>query len=259
MAEALPDYPDSDFSDEDQSPLDSLFNKAADHLRKVTNKLNNGQLLELYGLFKQGTEGQCNTPKPGWLDGKGRRKWEAWKNLKDMPSEEAKEKYIALLKKYDPDWSGTPQKTNIDTKETWVAVSSMRYSPEPDLVHNELSLLDAAREDCGERVKELLIKKPELKYEKDEDGLTALHWAADRNAINALSAALSGGCPIDAVDECGQTALHYAVSCGHVESTKILTKAGATLLEDDEGNTPLDLATDTEIKKMLEEIGRAHV
>ncbi|KAA5771183.1 ankyrin repeat domain-containing protein, partial [Pseudomonas aeruginosa] len=104
-------------------------------------------------------------------------------------------------------------------------------------------MLDAAREDCGERVKELLIKKPELKYEKDEDGLTALHWAADRNAINALSAALSGGRPIDAVDECGQTALHYAVSCGHVESTKILTKAGATLLEDEEGNTPLDLAT----------------
>ncbi|XP_053614551.1 acyl-CoA-binding domain-containing protein 6 [Plodia interpunctella] len=251
MAEALPVYPDSDFSDEDQSPLDISFNKAADHVRKITNQLNNNQLLELYGLFKQGTEGKCNVPKPGWLDSRGRRKWEAWKSLGDLPSDEAKERYIALIQKFDSEFSHTPD-DSPGSKEAWVAVSSLRYSPEPDLVTNELSLLEAARENCAERVNELLELNPELRHEKDDDGLTALHWAADRDATEALSAAIKGGCPLDAADECGQTALHYAASCGHVDSTRILIDAGASLLKDDEDCTPVDLATDDDIKKILE-------
>ncbi|KPJ09495.1 Acyl-CoA-binding domain-containing protein 6 [Papilio machaon] len=251
MAEALPEYPDSDFSDEDLSPLDISFNNATDHVRKITSKLNNGQLLELYGLFKQSTEGNCNTPKPGWLDGRGRKKWEAWKALQDMPSEDAKEKYVALVEKYDPEWfDGNIEKKG--DKEAWVAVSSLRYSPEPELVHNELSILEAAREDLGDRVQELLTKYPELKTEKDEEGLSALHWAADRDAVSALTAAIEGGCDINDMDDSGQTALHYAASCGHISSTKLLIKYGAAMLKDEEGNTPLDLAADDEIRNILE-------
>ncbi|KAM3959447.1 acyl-CoA-binding domain-containing protein 6-like [Aphomia sociella] len=249
MAEALPEYPDSDFSDDDQSPLDLCFNQAADHVRKLTSKLDNNQLLELYGLFKQGTEGKCNTPRPGWLDGRGRRKWDAWNSLGDMPNKDAKEMYIQLVQKFDPEWS---DERNTGLKEQWVAVSTFRRSPEPELVHNELSLLDAAREDCGERVAELLRQNPKLRDEKDDDGLTALHWAADRDATKSLAAAIEGGCLIDAVDECGQTALHYAASCGHINSTKILVNAGASLLKDDEDCTPIDLAADDEIREILE-------
>lgn len=253
MAEALPEYPDSDFSDDDdQSPLDVAFNAAADHLRKITNKLNNNQLLELYGLFKQGTEGKCNTPKPGWLDGRGRRKWEAWRSLGDMPNEEAKRKYVELVQKFDPDWSEGSVSKQTGPKEAWVAVSSLRYSPEPELIQNEMSLLEAAREDCGDRITELLSQNPELKHERDDDGLTALHWAADRDATDALNAAIKGGCPINAVDESGQTPLHYAASCGHVKSTKILLDAGAALLKDEDDCTPLDVAADNDIRKILE-------
>lgn len=251
MAEALPEYPDSDFSDDDSSPLDISFNKAADHIRKITSKLDSNRLLELYGLFKQGTEGNCNTPKPGWFDAKGRKKWEAWRNVSDMTIDEAKQKYVELVQKYDPDWSN-PSAEQSGTKETWVAVSSLRHSPEPELHHNELSLIDAAREDCYERVTELLTLNPELKDQKDEDGLTALHWAADRDATMSLKAALKGGCFVDATDETGQTALHYAVSCAHIESTKILMTAGASLLKDENGITPLDLADNDEIRNILE-------
>ncbi|CAH2041997.1 unnamed protein product, partial [Iphiclides podalirius] len=251
MAVALPEYPDSDFSEEELSPLDVSFNKASDHVRKITSKLSNGQLLELYGLFKQSTEGQCNTPKPSWLDGRGRKKWDAWKSLDDMPSNEAKEKYVALVQKYDPE-CGVSIQSKDNAKEAWVAVSSLRYSPEPELVHQELSILEAAREDLGERVTELLTQFSELKFERDEDGLTALHWAADRDAVSALEAALKGGCDINAVDNSGQTALHYAASCGHVNSTKLLIKNGAKLVNDEENCTPLDLASDDEIRKILE-------
>lgn len=249
MAVKAPEYPDSDFSDEDLSPLDVSFNKAAEHLRTITSKLDNNQLLELYGLFKQATEGKCDTPKPSWFDGRGRKKWEAWKALEDLPQEESKRQYIALIEKFDPDSEVSELK---GPKESWVAVSSLRYSPEPELDCNELPLLGAAREDFAARVTELLTKNPELKHERDEDGLTALHWAADRDATHALAAAIKGGCPVDAVDDSGQTALHYAASCGHSKSTKILVDAGAALIKDEEENTPLDLATDEEVIKILE-------
>lgn len=245
---ALPEYPDSDFSDDDQSPLEVSFNKASDHVRNITSKLNNNQLLELYGLYKQSTEGKCNTAKPGWLDGKGRRKWEAWRSLADMPTKEAKHKYIDLVQKYDPDCELIEQ---AGPKQQWVAVSSLQKSPETDLVHDELSLLDAARENLGLLVSEIISKNPSLKDERDEDGLTALHWAADRNATSALEAALQSGCDINAVDNSGQTALHYAVSCGHINSTQILINAGAKLLKDEDNCTPLDLATEEEIRNIL--------
>lgn len=251
MAKAS-DNSDSDFSDDDLSPLDISFNKAADHLKKITSKLNNNQLLELYGLFKQGLEGPCSIPRPGWMDGRGRRKWDAWKTLGDMPKEEAKERYVKLVETFDPEYESPDKKDTAGPKETWAAVSSMLHTPEPDLDLNELSVLDAARENLGDMVTELLKKNPELRHERDEDGLTALHWAADRDATLSLTAALKGGCPIDAVDDCGQTALHYASSCGHLKSTKILVDAGASLLKDEEDCTPTDLATDDEIRKILE-------
>ncbi|KOB72280.1 Acyl-CoA binding protein [Operophtera brumata] len=252
MAEALPEYPDSDFSEDDLSPLDKSFNQAAAHVSKITGKLDNNKLLEFYGLFKQGTVGPCDTPKPSWYDGKGRKKWEAWHNIRDMPGDQAKEQYISLVQKYDPEWTIESPTSNFGTKDLWVAVSSLRYSPEPDLVHNELSLLDAARENCGDRVKQLLKKNPELHNERDEDGLTALHWASDRDSTEALKAALDGGCLVNAVDSSGQTALHYAATCGHIESIKILILAGASLIKDEDGKTPLDLAENNEIRKILE-------
>lgn len=251
MAKAL-NHSDSDFSDDDLSPLDISFNKAADHLKKITSKLNNNQLLELYGYFKQGLEGECNVPRPGWMDGRGRRKWDAWKALGDMPKEKAKERYVELMHKFDPEYESLKKKESTGPKETWVAVSSMLRTPEPDLDLNELSILDAARENMGDLVTELLKNNPELKHERDDDGLTALHWAADRDATLSLTAAIKGGCPIDAVDDCGQTALHYAASCGHLKSTKILVEAGASLLKDEEDCTPKDLTTDNEIRKILE-------
>ncbi|VVC94103.1 acyl-CoA-binding domain-containing protein 6 [Leptidea sinapis] len=248
MAEALPENnSNSDFSDDEQSPLDTSFTKATDHVRKLTSKLDNNQLLELYGLFKQATEGECNTQKPGWFDTKGRKKWEAWKSFGDLSSELAKQKYIDLVKKYEP----SLELDESGPKQAWVAVSSLQQHPEPELVHNQLSLLEAARENLVFLIIELLEKNPDLKYEKDEDGLTALHWAADRDAVDALEALIKSGCDINAIDNSGQTALHYAASCGHVNSSKLLVKAGASLFEDNDGCTPLDVAADNDIRKIL--------
>ena len=55
--------------------------------------------LRLYGFFKQATEGPCTQPAPSFWDVIGKAKWGAWKNLADMPAEEAMTAYVEEIKK----------------------------------------------------------------------------------------------------------------------------------------------------------------
>nr|CAD7602760.1 unnamed protein product [Timema genevievae] len=71
------------------------FNKAAEDVKNLTKRPSDGELLELYSLFKQATVGDNDTPKPGLLDLKGKAKWEAWTGKKGMSQDVAKEAYIS--------------------------------------------------------------------------------------------------------------------------------------------------------------------
>jgi diazepam-binding inhibitor (GABA receptor modulating acyl-CoA-binding protein) len=57
-------------------------------------KPSNDLKLEMYGLFKQATEGNVNGKKPGLTDFVGRMKYSAWENLKGMSSEKAMQTYV---------------------------------------------------------------------------------------------------------------------------------------------------------------------
>lgn len=49
---------------------------AANHMITVKGlSLSSDQRLELYSLFKQATEGDCDEPKPSLIDLVGRAKW----------------------------------------------------------------------------------------------------------------------------------------------------------------------------------------
>ncbi|KAK4685617.1 hypothetical protein P7C73_g4529, partial [Tremellales sp. Uapishka_1] len=54
--------------------------------------------LSFYGLFKQATEGDCNTPAPGMMDFAGKYKHKAWKAVAGTSKEDAQKKYVQLLK-----------------------------------------------------------------------------------------------------------------------------------------------------------------
>jgi diazepam-binding inhibitor (GABA receptor modulating acyl-CoA-binding protein) len=58
--------------------------------------------LDLYGLYKQATVGDCNTSKPGMLDFVGKAKWDAWNQFKGIKSNEAMELYIKKSSEADP-------------------------------------------------------------------------------------------------------------------------------------------------------------
>ena len=56
-------------------------------------------LLALYGLFKQATKGDVaargNPSRPGFLDPRGRAKWDAWKSRGGLSRADARAKYVA--------------------------------------------------------------------------------------------------------------------------------------------------------------------
>ncbi|XP_043270735.1 acyl-CoA-binding protein homolog 1-like [Venturia canescens] len=85
--------------------LDQDFDEAAKAVKNLTSRPTDAELLELYALFKQGSIGDNNTPKPGMLDLKGKAKWNAWDGKKGMSKEDAKKAYIAyangLVAKYN--------------------------------------------------------------------------------------------------------------------------------------------------------------
>lgn len=75
------------------------FNKAAEDVKSLSKRPSNDQLLELYALFKQGSEGDVRAKRPGMLDLKGRAKWDAWKSKEGTSQESAKDGYVAYVKK----------------------------------------------------------------------------------------------------------------------------------------------------------------
>ena len=79
--------------------LDDNFNLAKDEVTKLKKRPGNKDLLQLYAFFKQGTEGNVSSKRPGMLDIAGRAKWDAWKEKEGVPQDQAKQQYIDYVEK----------------------------------------------------------------------------------------------------------------------------------------------------------------
>ena len=79
--------------------LQSAFEQAAKDVQSLPERPDNDTLLRLYALYKQGSDGDVSGPKPGFFDFVGTAKYEAWAKLKGTSSDDAKQKYIDLVKK----------------------------------------------------------------------------------------------------------------------------------------------------------------
>ena len=73
------------------------FTTAAQTVLKLRESPTNEEKLKVYSLYKQATQGKCNTECPGFLDFAGKAKWNAWNDLKDKESSDAQKEYIALI------------------------------------------------------------------------------------------------------------------------------------------------------------------
>lgn len=74
------------------------FESAVKRSKELTKRPSNEELLKLYALYKQATEGDNNETRPGGFDFKAIAKHDAWAELKGKTQEDAKNEYIALVK-----------------------------------------------------------------------------------------------------------------------------------------------------------------
>lgn len=73
------------------------FQSAVTNSQQLTKRPSNDDLLLLYALYKQATEGDVHGGKPGGFDFKSIAKYAAWEEQKGKSSEEAKTEYVQLV------------------------------------------------------------------------------------------------------------------------------------------------------------------
>jgi diazepam-binding inhibitor (GABA receptor modulating acyl-CoA-binding protein) len=73
------------------------FNAAVAGSKDLTTRPSNEDLLELYALFKQATEGDITGERPMGFDFKAIAKYVAWEGKKGLDKDTAMEHYVKLM------------------------------------------------------------------------------------------------------------------------------------------------------------------
>lgn len=73
------------------------FENAVKASSSISERPSNEDLLKIYSLYKQATEGECTGDAPTGFDFKAAAKYNAWKGLSGTSSESAMTQYIDLI------------------------------------------------------------------------------------------------------------------------------------------------------------------
>jgi acyl-CoA-binding protein len=74
--------------------LQARFEQAQKDIMTLNRRPDNDDLLILYALYKQGSQGDVSTPRPGLLNLVGRAKHDAWARLRGLKPTTAMQQYI---------------------------------------------------------------------------------------------------------------------------------------------------------------------
>ncbi|RYG69490.1 hypothetical protein EON64_02560 [archaeon] len=228
------------------------FQQAASLLKSGEIKLETEQQLIFYGLFKQVTVGDApDMPSDSEkADVASMYKYQAWKSFAGFPRDGSMKLYVYLVN--DLAASSTSDAKNsangfgmgVSTLSGGAAGNSSTPWGEAEHVfslieqyHNAqqppFNSTEDAKADCEVQAVRLLGEIENVLREVDagsrgsiisairsEQGLTPLHYAADRGLCDVCALLLRCGCDVNARDADGNTALHYAVLCDHLVSTR---------------------------------------
>ncbi|MEY4931595.1 MAG: hypothetical protein RI909_2319 [Bacteroidota bacterium] len=81
------------------------FNTAVSKSKDLTKRPSNEELLDLYALFKQASEGDVSGDRPGGFDFKAIAKFDAWASKKGMTKDQAMQDYVNLMSKLQQSYS----------------------------------------------------------------------------------------------------------------------------------------------------------
>ncbi|KAI3659952.1 hypothetical protein MP638_004979 [Amoeboaphelidium occidentale] len=224
---------------------------------KALKRLNKEQKLKLYSLYKQATEGDCCTNRPGLFEIEGRAKWNAWQSVKGTSKEDAKKLYIDVVKSFlsEGDNNASSSDSQDQDQDSGQVFSRIKQDK---IDRKDMSTYETAvyliKEGKTNDFKQL---HPSIDYtEHDENGNTLLHWAADSNQQELLDFILSNASDkvsLITKNSNGETPLHLAVTCEHYDISRfMITKCRDLSLEwnqtDSDGNDIISLIDDVNIK-----------
>jgi diazepam-binding inhibitor (GABA receptor modulator, acyl-CoA-binding protein) len=81
----------------DDMDLKAQFEAAAARSKTLAARPSNDVLLQLYALYKQGTEGDVTGEAPGFFDLVGQAKYDAWEKIKGTTRDAAMKAYVELV------------------------------------------------------------------------------------------------------------------------------------------------------------------
>ncbi|XP_075944044.1 acyl-CoA-binding domain-containing protein 6 isoform X2 [Anarhichas minor] len=168
--------------------LEREFQSAADRVRDLVQTASRDQLLYLYARYKQAKVGKCNTPKPGFFDFEGQRKWQAWKQLGDMEADQAMQEYISCVNVLDPEGC-TKERRGAERRTGFGAAVSSLYQEEM-IREEDKNIFDYCRENNIDHISKAIISQKADVNTKDEEGRALLHWACDRGHKELVSVLL---------------------------------------------------------------------
>lgn len=79
--------------------VDKKFEAAARDVQKLTRRPDDEDMLRLYALYKQATEGDVKGERPGVLSIKDRAKYDAWARARGIDAAKAREQYVKLVER----------------------------------------------------------------------------------------------------------------------------------------------------------------
>ncbi len=77
--------------------LQEEFKAAQGSVKNLASTPTSDELLTLYALYKQATEGDAHGKRPGMLDVKGRFKYDAWTKQKGTSRDHAMQQYNEMV------------------------------------------------------------------------------------------------------------------------------------------------------------------
>ena len=114
-------------------------------------------------------------------------------------------------------------------------------------------IFDAIEDEDVAAVKPMIAASLE---QKNKDGFTPLLYASYVGVLEIVDALLEAGANVRATCKDGDTALHYASAQGHLEVIARLGRQKGVALEctDADGETPMDVAANGKVKKLLQKL-----
>ncbi|KAG6971255.1 hypothetical protein JG687_00002153 [Phytophthora cactorum] len=91
----------------------AVFERAAAELMAANVAVSDAHKLQLYGLFKQATMGDCNAAAPSAFRPVERAKWSSWHKLNGTSQQDAKRRYVQLVKTLLPSFRVTVEEHTV--------------------------------------------------------------------------------------------------------------------------------------------------